>query len=89
MSAKVNNSTNVKIQLNRTVTICGVDVDHVIMREPTVDDFLQMNKRNIHESEKELFLFADLLQIAPDDIRKLPIKVYMTIQGAFKDNFLS
>jgi hypothetical protein len=89
MSAKASNGTSVKINLGRTINICGIDVDHVIMREPTVDDFLQMNKRNVHESEKELFLFADLLQIAPDDLRKIPIKVYMTIQGAFKEHFLS
>ncbi len=77
-----------EIKFDKPVEIAGIKVDKVELREPRVQDIIEMQKRSGLDSEKELFLFADLTQIAPDELRKIPLKAYRKIQEAFQENFL-
>jgi hypothetical protein len=77
-----------EIKFDTPVEISGVKVDKLEVREPTVQDIIEMQKRSGTDSEKELFLFADLTQIAPDDLRKMKLRAYRKIQAVVQENFL-
>ena len=53
------------------------------MREPTVADQLATEELKGGESAKEIAMFANLCEIAPDDIKRLTLKDYKKVQAAF------
>lgn len=76
----------IDITLPRPAKICGVETVTLRMREPTVSDQLNLPSTG-SDAERELALFANLLEITPDDIKALPLRSYRRIQVAFA-NFI-
>lgn len=75
---------NVKIPLKSGIKIDGVKVMEVTMREPTVDD--QMNVQGTgNDAEQELALIANLCMVAPADIRTLTLRDYKRVKATFLD----
>lgn len=72
----------VDVALSRPVEIAGAKVQVVRMREPTVGDQLAIDKIQ-GDSAKEMTLFANLCELSPDDLKKLPLKDYRRLQQAF------
>lgn len=73
----------VDVKLNRAIEISGVKTDVIRMREPTVRD--QETAGNIQGSDatREIMTFANLCEIAPDDIRGLSMRDYKRLQSAY------
>lgn len=75
------------ITLKKGVEIDGVQVKAVTMREPTVNDNLAMDAIKGSDAIKEINYFANLCELAPDDIKQLTQRDYGRLQEAFK-NFI-
>lgn len=79
-------STETKnIKLKKPLIIDGVSFDSLDMREPTVDDQLAADKAKGTPGEQEVFMFANLCGVAPDDLRRLSLADYKKLQNAFLD----
>jgi len=74
----------VDITLAREVTVAGAKLAQLRMREPTVRDLEASQSRGGTEAEQEVAMFANLLEIAPDDVRGLSLKNYIRVQAAFR-----
>jgi microsomal dipeptidase-like Zn-dependent dipeptidase len=61
-------------------------INQVQMREPTVQDLLsaELQSKGKSDAEQEITMFANLCEIAPDFIKKLGLKDYKRIQGAYR-----
>jgi hypothetical protein len=73
------------IKLKKPLVIDGTEFDSLDMREPTVDDQLAADKFKGSAGEQEVFMFANLCGLAPDDLRKLSLGDYKKLQNAFLD----
>jgi hypothetical protein len=73
----------VDVPLTRPLEIDGAQVKALRMREPTVADQLATEELKGGESAKEIAMFANLCEIAPDDIKRLTLKDYKKVQAAF------
>ncbi|MDR5887570.1 phage tail assembly protein [Vreelandella janggokensis] len=72
------------ITLNRPVTLAsGSEANTLRMREPTVDDQIVSDEMKGSDGIREVTLFANLCEIAPDDIRRLKLKDYKRVQEAY------
>lgn len=73
---------NVTIPLVTGLTLDGVKVKELTMREPLVDD--QMNVQGPgSEAEKEVALIANLCMVTPKDIRSLTMRDYGRVKAKF------
>lgn len=81
------NDDNIVVTLKTGMTIDGVKVKSITMREPTVEDNLAMDAFKGSDGEKELFIFGNLCGLAPTDIRTLTLRDYGRVQKAFQ-NFI-
>lgn len=77
-----------KINLDYPVRIDGVEVKVLQMRRPKVKDQLAADKFGGGDAEKEVRLFANLCEVAPDTIEELDLADYTKLQGEYK-GFLS
>lgn len=73
----------VDITLSRPFEVHGTKVTAVRMREPTVDDQLAADGAKGSDAAKEIAMMANLAEIAPDDIKRLPLKDYKRLQAGF------
>lgn len=73
----------VDVVLSRPLEIDGVQVKALRMREPTVADQIAMDEMKGGEATKEVGMFANLCEVAPDDIKKLTLRDYKKVQAAF------
>lgn len=73
----------VDVPLSRPLSIAGADVKALRMREPTVADQLASEEAKGSDSAKEIAMFANLCEVAPDDIKRLSLRDYKTLQAAF------
>lgn len=73
----------VDITLSRPLEIGGTKVSTVRMREPTVDDQLAADRAKGTDAEKEIAMMANLAEISPDDIKRMPLKDYKRLQLGF------
>ncbi len=80
---KENADGSIDITLTRSMDIDGLKVETLRMREPTVNDQLVMDASKGSDVEKEISMFANLCQIAKEDIKKLTLKNYQRVQKAF------
>lgn len=80
---KHNDDGSVDITLSKKASFDGVSTDVVRMREPTVGDQELASERSGSDASREIMTFADLCSLAPDDIRKLPLRDYKRFQTAF------
>lgn len=71
------------ITLRSAATIAGAKVSFVRMREPTAGDHLAYSEQPGSEAAKEIALFANLCEIAPEDIRALTVRNYRRLQDAY------
>lgn len=67
------------ITLSRPFEVHGTKVTSVRMREPTVGDKLAADGKGSAASQ-EIAMLANLTEIAPDDIKRLPLKDYKRLQ---------
>ena len=70
------------ITLSRPLDIDGAKVGQLTMREPTVDDQLAAEKLG-QGGEADKVYIANLCQVAPADIGRLPLKDFKRLQVAF------
>ncbi|UPA54527.1 phage tail assembly protein [Wolbachia pipientis] len=75
------------ITLNNPITVDGISVSELSMREPKVRDLLAI-ERIEGEALKEVALIANLTSIPKEVVEDLCIKDYVEIQKVLKD-FLS
>lgn len=73
----------VDITLSRPADIAGAKVSVVRMREPTVGDQELASEMTGSEATREITVLANLCELAPDDIRKLPMRDYKRLQTAY------
>ncbi|MCP3940526.1 MAG: phage tail assembly protein [Desulfobacteraceae bacterium] len=78
------NNTNIQnIQLSKKIMVNGIDVNCLQMREPKVADQLAADAYSGSDAMKEVMLFANLCDVAPDDIKQLTLQDYHKLQKAF------
>lgn len=70
------------ITLSRPATIAGAQVHQIAMREPTVDDQLAAEKLGEGGQADKMYM-ANLCQLAPEDIGRLPLRDFKRLQTAF------
>lgn len=75
------------ITLRKGITIEGVKVSTLRMREPTVQDNLVQEATKGSDGIKEMTMFANLCDITVDDVKKLGLHDYRRVQQAFT-NFI-
>lgn len=80
---KHNDDGSVDITLSKPADIAGVKISVVRMREPTVGDQEVASERSGSDASREISAFADLCELAPDDIRKLPARDWKRLQTAY------
>ena len=78
----------VEIVLDHPVEAQGATVTTVSMRRPRVADQLAAEKTPGGDGAREVALFANLCQVAPDTIRAFALSDYLEMQRVFRD-FLS
>lgn len=80
---KQNDDGSVDVTLSRPADIAGTKTSAVRMREPTVGDQEVASGMTGTDAAREIAIFANLCQLAPDDIRKLPLRDYKRLQTAY------
>lgn len=80
----------VTIELNFPVKVDGIESSVLQMRRPKVKDQLFFEKRGagMSDAEREIRLFANLCDIAPNDIEALDMMDYAKLSKQYQD-FLS
>lgn len=71
------------ITLSRPTNIAGASVSTIRMREPTVADQENFQDAGRNDAAREISTFANLCEITPDEVRKLPLRDYMRMQASF------
>jgi hypothetical protein len=80
---KINDNGSIYITLSRPADIGGTKFDLLTMREPTVGDQEITTQMSGSDATREITTFANLCGLAPDDIRKLPMRDYGRLQRAY------
>mgnify|MGYP000039893694 CR=1 FL=1 len=80
---KHNDDGSVDITLSKPAEFAGVKTSTVRMREPTVGDQEVASEMSGSDASREINVFANLCDLAPDDIRKLPLRDYKRFQTAY------
>lgn len=71
------------ITLSRPAKINGAEQSVIRMREPTVADQEAFQDSKESEATREITAFANLCEVAPNDIRALPLRDYHRLQAAY------
>ena len=80
---KQNDDGSADIILSKPADIGGTKTGAVRMREPTVADQEVASEMSGSDASREIAVFANLCGLAPDDIRKLPLRDYKRLQTAY------
>lgn len=72
----------VDVALSRPLEIAGAKVATIRLREPTVADQLATDTGKGTDAQREIALIANLAELAPDDLKRLPMKDYKRLQLA-------
>ncbi|RKR02583.1 tail assembly chaperone E/41/14-like protein [Kushneria sinocarnis] len=75
--------SHVVITLVRPASIAGVEQSALQMREPTVEDQIVASEMKGSDATREVAMFANLCEVSPDDIRRLPMKSFRRVQEAY------
>lgn len=73
----------IDIELTRPLEIAGVAVKAMRMREPTVKDQMVASEVKGGPAQQEVRLIANLCDVSPADIERLPLRDYKRLQDAF------
>jgi hypothetical protein len=76
--------TGIKITLKNPIDIDGAEVSTLTMREPTVQDQLDVDQLKGSAATKEVTLLANLCEVTPDDIKKMTMRNYRRVQEAME-----
>ncbi|MDT9105755.1 phage tail assembly protein, partial [Escherichia coli] len=79
----INDDGSATITLSRPLEVNGARLATLTMREPTVDDQLVTSDMKGSEAVKEVSFFANLCEVEPAAIRRLPIRDYVRLQAAY------
>ena len=72
------------VELARSITLAsGIEQSTLRMREPTVEDQIVHDEMKGSDAIREVTMFANLGEVAPEDIRKLSMKSYQRVQQAY------
>lgn len=71
------------VTLSRPASISGAQVSSIRMREPTVDDQVNYQDTAGNDAAREVTMFANLCEVAPEDIRRLPLRDYLRLQASY------
>ncbi|MDA9573351.1 phage tail assembly protein [Rickettsiales bacterium] len=78
------------IKLNYPIESDGANITDLNIRRSKVKDRLIVAKmKNSSDEEKEIFLFANLCEVAPNIIEELDESDYANLQKAYMDFFKS
>jgi len=69
------------VTLSRPFEVHGTKLTSLRMREPTVGDQLAADGKG-SDASREIGMLANLVEVAPDDIKRLPLKDYKRLQTA-------
>jgi hypothetical protein len=75
----------IDIKLRSTATIAGAKINVLRMREPIVADDLALEAMKGTAVAREIQLFANLCEVAPDDIKNLTRRNYNRLQEAWEN----
>lgn len=73
----------IDITLSRALDVDGAKITALRMREPTVADQETAVDSGGSDASREISMFSNLMEITPDQMRKLPIRDYKRVQEAF------
>lgn len=73
----------VDVTLSRPASFNGVEQSKVRMREPTVGDLEAGHEAKGNDASREISILANLCEVSPDDMRKLPYRDYVRLQTAY------
>ena len=77
-----------KIELNYPIESAGENITSITMRRSKVKDRLVVAKmKNSSDEEKEIRLFANLCEVAPNIIEELDESDYAKLQKEYMDFF--
>jgi hypothetical protein len=71
------------IELKYPITIDGTEVRALYMRRPKVRDQILSSKTGKTEEEQEVRLFANLCEVAPENIEDLDLADYKQLADAY------
>lgn len=71
------------ITLSRPAKFNGVEQQVLRMREPTVADTEAVSEMSGSDAVREIHAMANLCDVAPDDVRKLPLRDFKRMQIAY------
>lgn len=74
----------VDVTLSRPAKFNGVDQDVLRMREPTVADTEAASEFKGSDAAREISAIANLCDVSPDDMRKLPQRDFVRLQEGYK-----
>lgn len=80
---KYNADGSADITLSRPADMSGAKVSAMRMREPTVADSEATSEMSGSDAAREIQSFANLCEVSPDDVRKLPLKDFKRLQVAY------
>lgn len=72
---------------DRPLTIDGTTVKQLTMREPTVEDQIIAKKAGADAAEAEVSMFANLIELPPEQVRGFKMRHYTRLQAAYQDFF--
>lgn len=73
-----------KIELSKAVEIDGAQTKTVTMREPTVQDQLDVQAIKGSEAHREVTLMANLCDLTPDQVKAMTMRNYRRLQAALE-----
>ncbi|BCS94624.1 hypothetical protein DSLASN_02560 [Desulfoluna limicola] len=73
-----------EIKLKYPVTVEEVETQNLSMRRPKVKDMLTGEKKGASDAEKEIRIFANLCEVAPEVIKELDMVDYGAVQKAYQ-----
>lgn len=76
---------SVTVQLRKSVSIDGTEVKALRMREPTVQDQLDIQKFKGNEAQQDVQMMANLCEVSPKDLAQLSLRDYKRLQEVFLD----
>jgi hypothetical protein len=74
----------VDVTLSRPSLFNGVEQTSVRMREPTVADTEAASEYKGSDAAREITALANLCDVSPDDVRKMPQRDFLRIQEGYR-----
>ncbi len=73
-----------QIELAKAVELDGAETKTVTMREPTVQDQLDVQATKGSEAHREVTLMANLCSLTPDQVKAMTMRNYRRLQAALE-----